>query len=138
MQLEISQKSQASQLQEIETLKEAASKSCELAKLLKLQEEEKHRKEVQLTSDVWPYISCSNPQCHQNQPNFYFHLIELQLACLKDQTLAQKEEMESKIKDLELQLEQLKTAEKPSMSFSCDHEEEIAQLQVLFCSFNIL
>jgi len=49
---------------------------------------------------------------------------------LKDQTLAQKEEMELKIKDLELQLEQLKTAEKPSMSFSCDHEEEIAQLQV--------
>jgi len=39
------------------------------------------------------------------------------------------EEMELKIQDLELHLEQLKTAEEYT-SFGCDHEEEIAQLQV--------
>jgi hypothetical protein len=59
----------------------------------------------------------------------------LQLEFLKDHTLAHKEEMELKIQDLELHLEQLKTAEKPSMSFICDHEEEIAQPQVSFQTF---
>lgn len=59
MQLEILQKSQISQLQEIETLKEANLQLEEMAKVLKLQEEEKQRKEIQLTSEVIHFMKNS-------------------------------------------------------------------------------
>lgn len=49
---------------------------------------------------------------------------------LQDQEVANKEKYEQIIKDLELEMNQLKCAERTPMLINCNHEEEINQLQV--------
>ena len=49
---------------------------------------------------------------------------------IKDQEEAHKEQYELKIKELETEIKQLKSAEREPVVVSCNHEEEINQLQV--------
>jgi hypothetical protein len=49
---------------------------------------------------------------------------------LQDQEVANKEKYEQLIKDLELEINQLKCAGRTPMLINCNHEEEINQLQV--------
>lgn len=56
MQLEVSQKSHISQTQELESVKEALSKIEEMNQQRKMMEEEQHRKESSLVSQVTNYL----------------------------------------------------------------------------------
>ena len=49
---------------------------------------------------------------------------------MQDQEVANKKKYEQHIKELELEINQLKCAERSPMLINCDHEEEINQLQV--------
>ncbi|XP_046653557.1 protein Spindly-like [Daphnia pulicaria] len=103
MQLEVSQKLTSSQNADMESLKESLQISEELNKQLKALDEEQHRKESTLVS---------------------------QMANIKDQEEAHKEQYEHRIKELEAENKQLKSAERVPMVVSCNHEEEISQLQM--------
>nr|CAH0099505.1 unnamed protein product [Daphnia galeata] len=103
MQLEVSQKLHVSQNADMESLKELLQKSEELNKQLKVLDEEQHRKESSLVS---------------------------QMANFKDQEEAHKEKYEQRIKELEAENKQLKSAERVPVVISCNHEEEISQLQM--------
>lgn len=52
------------------------------------------------------------------------------MANIKDQEDAHKEQYELKIKELETEIKKLKSAEREPVVVSCNHEEEIIQLQV--------
>lgn len=54
---------------------------------------------------------------------------------LKEQTEACKENYEVKIKELEFEIKSLKSAEREPVLMSCNHEEEISQLQVIIISY---
>lgn len=56
MQLEVSQKSHISQTQELESVKEVLSKIEEMNQQRKMMEEEQHRKESSLVSQVTNYL----------------------------------------------------------------------------------
>lgn len=53
------------------------------------------------------------------------------MACMKDEELAQKSAFESKIKELESEMQELKLIKREPVLMPCDHEDEISQLQVL-------
>ena len=75
MQLELAQKSQLSQSQEIEALKEMAQKYDEMTQLLKSQDEEQHRKDLSHASEV--HI------CAINHTLFHLMKFLFQTCCLK-------------------------------------------------------
>ena len=52
------------------------------------------------------------------------------MANFKDQEEAHKEKYEERIKELEAENKKLKSAERVPVVISCNHEEEISQLQV--------
>lgn len=54
----------------------------------------------------------------------------MQVASLRDQEEARVMEYESKLKELQAEIHQLKTAVREPVVVSCDHENEISQLQV--------
>ncbi len=53
------------------------------------------------------------------------------MANIKDQEDAHKEQFELKIKELETEIKKLKSAEREPVVVSCNHEEEMIQLQVI-------
>ena len=52
------------------------------------------------------------------------------MANFKDQEEAHKEQYEQKIKELEMEIKNLKSAEREPVVMSCNHEEEIMQIHV--------
>ncbi len=60
------------------------------------------------------------------------------MANIKDQEEAHKEQYEQRIKELEAENKQLKSAERVPMVVSCNHEEDIFQLQVCIYSVDEL
>ena len=125
MQLEVSKKSESSQLQEIESLKEALTRAEENNKAFAAQDEEKLRKEALLASNVshtiW-YSSIVKLKCA--------FLLFYQLACAQDEASLEREMHKTKIRELEAELEQQKNYKPPPVVLPCDHEDEINQLQV--------
>lgn len=103
MQLEVSQKLHLSQNSEFESLKESLIKTEKLNEQLKALDEEQHRKESSLMS---------------------------QIANFKDQEETHKEQYELKIKELEAEIKHLKSAEREPVVVNCNHDEEISQLQM--------
>jgi len=57
---------------------------------------------------------------------------------IRDQEEAHKEQYEQRIKELEAENKQLKSAERVPVVVSCSHEEEISQLQVCISSVELL
>ncbi|XP_057377585.1 protein Spindly-like [Daphnia carinata] len=103
MQLEVSQKLHISQNSEMESLKESLQKTEKLNEQLKTLDEEQHRKESSLMS---------------------------QIANFKDQAEANKEQYELKIKELDAEIKYIRSAEREPVTVSCNHDEEISQLQM--------
>jgi hypothetical protein len=60
------------------------------------------------------------------------------MANIKDEEEAHKEQYEQRIKELQAENQQLKSAERVPVVVSCNHEEEISQLQVCIYSVKLV